>query len=217
MKHVICLWFDGKMNSMFFFIIGEEYPGSIPESSSDSEEDVLRRLRQHQQQQQQLQRHHNSHPDHHELTRGSYIHHHPQHHHHNLGGVVARGSPSQMSTRSLSVDSHYGHHPSQSIHPMAQQRSFDHGTSSHLPSHHQMQMVSSSSSHHGHHPLHLHHPVAPSPSSSFTSQSVRPLRVTSIRDVDDVTSSSSRRRPHSKGNDKSCSSKYDQLEFTMQM
>lgn len=160
---------------------------------------MLRRLRQHQQQQQQQR--HLTYNDH-DLSRAVFSHH-PQHPH-NVGTMVARGSPSQMSMRSVSVDSHhYGHHhhhPSQSIHPMAQQRSFDHGISNQLPSHHQHQMqlvsgvMSSSSNHH-----HALHHVAPSPSPSFTSQSVRPLRVSSIRDADDVTGSSSRRRPHPKG------------------
>lgn len=184
-----------------FWHAGDDYAATFPESSSDSEEDVLRRLRQHQQQQQQ--RHLHSYPvdPKHELIRTGY------HPHHHVGAVVARGSPSQMSTRSISLDSqyhHHSHHPSQSMHPMAQQRSFDHGTSSHLPTHQQQaQLVSNvvTSSHHGHHSHHpLHHPIAPSPSSSFTSQSVRPLRVSGIREVvEDVINSSSRRRPHSKG------------------
>lgn len=184
---------------------GDEY-ATFPESSSDSEEDVLRRLRQHQQQQQQQRQLQNDGliNDQHYLHdyssgRSSYIHHHPHLQQHPMGSVVARGSPSQMQSRSMSADGYYSgySHPSHSIHPMAQ-RSFDHNTSNHLQQ--TVQIMSNSvgaagPSHLHHHPLHHHH-VSNPPSTTFTSQSVRPLRVAGI---EDITDSSSRRRPHSKG------------------
>jgi len=152
---------------------------SAPESSSDSEEDVLRRLRQ----QMSLQQGHSQDG---ESTHMMMI-----------GNRTTGGSP---VLRSFSLEHHTPHYSSQQHHHrggLVSQRSFD---LSHHPLHQSTPssnpiVPSSSSQHH-------HHPQSSSQSSSATFTSVRPLRVSSIRDIDDVScissSSGSRRRP--KGN-----------------